>query len=376
MQPITPNPDQNPQGSHEQFIGRDVNLVATELGIEESVIRFLEHEYTDVFERNGVDLHSRLYDDRRVRLLKAIHQLLMTEQCSPDDVRRHLGCSASETSTSRIIAITSGKGGVGKTTVALNLALAFARENRKTLVVDADLGLANVHVLAGVTPKVTLLDVVEGRATLDNAITDGPGGVRILCGCSGVSRMAERSKRLAAILSSELRFLATRFDRIIIDTGAGISRQVLRFLELAEDIVVIATPDLSSTLDAYSVIKTAHEKKLKGRIHLLANLAPDEAAATAIANKINACAAKFLNDGTSYLGFIPSDDMVRNAGQTRIPLLLSHPDGITARNIGIAAENLLYVETADVDQILAATSPSAVGTRPKGPGKRQDELEL
>jgi flagellar biosynthesis protein FlhG len=364
MEALPPQANDDASSEHAKFAGRDVNLVATELGIEESVIRFLEHEYSDIFERNAVDLNSRHYDERRVRLLQAVHQLLMTEDCSPKDVRRHLGCSENGTGNCRVVAITSGKGGVGKTTVALNLALAFVLEGRRTLVIDADLGLANVHVLAGINPKVTLLDVVEGRVSLNNAITDGPAGVRILCGCSGVSRMAERSKRLAAIISSQLQFLAAKFDRIIIDTGAGISRQVVRFLEIAEDIVVIATPDLSSTLDAYSVIKTVHEKRFKGRIHLLANQAPDEASATAIANKINTCAAKFLNGSTSYLGFIPAEDIVRRAGQTRIPLLISHPESITARNIGIAAENLLYMETADLGQILTETSQTAVGTRP------------
>ena len=161
----------------------------------------------------------------------------------------------------RVIAVTSGKGGVGKTTVSVNLAVALRAscQDSRILLFDADLGMANVHIFAGVTPRGTLLDVIEGRATMAQILTTGPGGIRIACGASGVAGLADVDERVISRLGDELMGLANDFDILLIDTGAGISAQVMHFLALAHEMIVVTTPNLAAILDAYGVIKVARE---------------------------------------------------------------------------------------------------------------------
>lgn len=361
----------SPEGQSGNSAPRDVQWVSKTTEIEESLIRFIEHDYRDIFDRNGINLESRTYEDQRVRLLKAIHQLIVHEDCAPGDVRQKLGFDEKTHTKPRVIAVTSGKGGVGKTTVALNLAIALAQQDKRTLVLDADLGLANIHVLAGLNPKATVCDVVEGRASLCDAIVEGPGKVSLLCGISGVSQMSDRSRRMATIVENELKFLALKFDNVIIDTGAGISKHVVHFLSLADDIIVVATPDLTSTLDAYGMIKTVHEAELKGRVYLFANEAQDDNEANGIMNKLNACSSRFLDVAISYLGYLRGDDAIRQAGQMRVPVLLSQPDSEASRQIRMAAHKLLAEGKVDLELALSKLDEGPPGKRKGRSGEKR-----
>lgn len=310
---------------------RSIHDVAHEIGIEESRIRFFEVEFRDVFEAQGVELFDRSYSGIRLELLRRINTLISEEHVAPDQVRRALISSIPRRPTlPQVIAITSGKGGVGKTTIAVNLAIALSRTRLRVLLLDADLGLGNVHVFAGVTPVRTFTDLLDGKAVLDEVMIDGPGGVKYVCGESGVLRPAGLDSKLTSCLNRELAGVAGRIDVVLVDTGAGLSPQVMDFLAMADDIVVVATPNIASTLDAYGMVKVAREQSFRGRPHLIVNQVTGKTQAASVAGRISSCAERFLGTGPSLLGYLVHDPMVEWSNQERRPLMLSHPDSANA----------------------------------------------
>jgi flagellar biosynthesis protein FlhG len=254
------------------------------------------------------------------------------------EVRAELNATFRRT---RTIAITSGKGGVGKTTFSVNFAVACAQLGRRVLLFDADFGMANVHIYTGVNPKITLLDLVDGRVPIEELILPGPGGIQMICGASGVSRLSDLSILALESLSRQLLRAAAEFDVLIIDTAAGISSAVTHFLSLAQDSIVLATPALASTLDAYGVIKLAHETRLATRLHLLVNQAADEQDAARVRERIAGCAERYLNTPVRALGFLERDAAFERSSQSRRPLLLGDPGNVNAKRItSIAAQFL------------------------------------
>ncbi len=243
-----------------------------------------------------------------------------------------------------VIAVTSGKGGVGKTTISVNLAVALAEQGKRVLLFDADLGMANAHLFAGVTPRGTLLDVVEGRASLHQILTPGPGGTQIACGASGVTALADLGGQTIGWLAKEILGLAGIFDVVVIDTGAGISAQVTQFLQIAHEIVVVTTPNIAAILDAYGVVKVVRESRLPARISLLVNQVRDEVEAGATFDRIMSCAQRFLAFEPENLGFVKRESAVEKANQNRQPLLIAHPASANARRIRDSAARLTSQE--------------------------------
>jgi flagellar biosynthesis protein FlhG len=306
--------------------------VCRSTGIEPSRIRFIEREFEEYFEG------SATFDARQVDLFNKIHRMLFVEGKSPLAIRREL---PGEQRCLKIIAVTSGKGGVGKTTMSLNLAIAMAARGLRTLLLDADMGLGNVHVFAGIAPRGSMLDLIDGRQAVENLLTPGPGGIHVLCGNSGSARMADLPPEIIGRMEHELAALGANFDIMIIDTGAGISSQVTRFLAMADEIVVVTTPNIAATLDAYGIIKVMREQAIRGQIHLLVNQADGEAQAHAVCEKIRACSERFLQYPLAILGSVMRDPKMEEANQSRKPLLLSQPDHPNARMIARFAEKLL-----------------------------------
>lgn len=314
---------------------RTIEEVCRLTGIEPSRVRFIEREFGEYFGHGNAGEAS--FDARHVELLRRIHRLLFEQGRSPFDIRREL---SSDLRRLKIIAVTSGKGGVGKTTVSLNLAIAMAARGRRTLLLDADLGLGNVHVFAGIAPRGSMMDLVEGRQSAKNLLTPGPGNIQVLCGSSGSARLADLSPESIARLGHELAALGESFDVMVIDTGAGISSQVTRFLAMADEIVVVTTPNIAATLDAYGVIKVMREESMRGNVHLLVNQADDEAQSRAVAEKIRACCDRFLKYSPAILGGVMRDSAVEEANQTRKPIPLSRPEHPHARMMAQIAEKI------------------------------------
>ncbi len=241
----------------------------------------------------------------------------------------------------QVVGVTSGKGGVGKTTISLNLAIAFAQEGQRVLLLDGDLGMANVHVYAGIQPRGTILEVINGTRTLADSVAPGPGGIHILCGQSGVSGAADLEPRWIEYLGSKLRRASSEYDVLLIDTGAGISAQVMSFLGFADEIIVVATPNLASTLDAYGVVKIIRETKIGGRIHLLINRAESAEQAGKLYGRIAACSRQFLQFEPASLGFLAHDAGYEASNQSRTPLILGEPNHEGAHRFSELARQLL-----------------------------------
>jgi flagellar biosynthesis protein FlhG len=297
-------------------------------------LQFIEQSFADLLTSCAGAL-GRPRED----VIRWVHQRVFVDHAPVGTVRLELHQHCRKT---RLIAVTSGKGGVGKTTVSVNLSLAFAARGLRVLLFDADLGLANVHVFAGVNPSITLLDVMDGRATLPAAVVPGPiPGLDLICGASGIGRLADLPAQTLEAIGRELVQLASRYDLLLIDTGAGVSASVMYFLRLVQEVVLISTPNLAATLDAYGMIKLAREQRLPANFHLLLNQADDADQAAQAAARITGCALRFLQFQPKDLGFLQRDPAMEAASFARHPLVLSRPDHVNSQRLTHIAAVLL-----------------------------------
>ncbi|MDH4246940.1 MAG: MinD/ParA family protein [Deltaproteobacteria bacterium] len=233
----------------------------------------------------------------------------------------------------RVIAMTSGKGGVGKTNLVLNLAISLAALQRQVFVLDADMGLANVDVLLGLTPPYTLEHVMKGQREVSEVVVTGPRGVRILPSSSGISEMSEMSYEEQMRLFQELSRLDEDIDYLFIDTGAGISSNVLRFNASAGEVVVVANPEPTAITDAYALIKLLAIKYHVRDFSLIANSVRSEADGQAVYERLNGVCTQFLRISLNFLGSVPFDEYMHKAVRKQVPLVESFPSSPAAKSI-------------------------------------------
>jgi flagellar biosynthesis protein FlhG len=244
----------------------------------------------------------------------------------------------------RITAITSGKGGVGKTFVAANLAAALARQGHKVLVLDADLGLANLDVVLNLFPKITLHDVFTGKSTLNEAILPAPGGFSVLLAGSGMVEYSRMTPEVRDQLQKVIDEVAPRFDHVLLDTGAGISDVVLYTVSLASDVIVVATPEPTSMTDAYATIKVLANTQGRRAVQVLVNQVRRPGEGRTVKQQLQTVVDRYVSPGLDspmrldLLGEIPTDSAVREAVLKRQLLLVTMPGTPAAVAIsGIAA---------------------------------------
>lgn len=234
-------------------------------------------------------------------------------------------------SHAHIIAVTSGKGGVGKTFVSANLAAALTRHGLKVLVLDADLGLANLDVVLNLYPKVTLHDVFTGRAQLQDAIVTAPGGFHVLLAGSGMVEYSRLTPEVRNQLINVIDTLAPRYDVVLLDTGAGISDVVLFSVSLANEVLIVATPEPTSLTDAYAAIKVLSTQQKRHNMRLVVNQAARPGDGRAITGQLQQVLNRFVTTVSGqpmrliHMGDIPADKAVREAVMRRQLLLQSMP---------------------------------------------------
>jgi len=226
----------------------------------------------------------------------------------------------------RVIAVSSGKGGVGKTNSVVNLAVAFSRMGKRVFLLDADLGLGNLDVLLGLSPKYNLGHLLSGERTMEEIVIEGPAGIMILPASSGVQELTRLDSEQRMALTSHIENMVMDIDIMIIDTGAGISDNVLFFNMAAQEIVVVVTSEPTSLTDAYALIKVLLRKHGERTFRLLVNSVKSRKQGLDVYRKLSLAAERFLNISVDYLGCVLQDENVPRAVSRQMAVMELYPD--------------------------------------------------
>ncbi len=251
----------------------------------------------------------------------------------------------------RVITVTSGKGGVGKTNISINLAIQLTRLGKRVVVFDADFGLANIEVLLGVRPQFNLADMMFRGKDLTDIITQGVEGISFISGGSGIQELASMNREQVMFLTSRLIALDKFADIIIVDTGAGISDSVLEFVLASTEVLLIATPEPTSITDAYALLKALNRKKEFVKedtsIKMISNLVKNDAEGQNVYEKMSVVSDKFLHIPINYLGPVPMDEQITKAVMRQKPVSVLNPDAPSSKAIKQIAEKLLELDGAE-----------------------------
>jgi flagellar biosynthesis protein FlhG len=239
------------------------------------------------------------------------------------------------------MAVTSGKGGVGKTTVVTNLAVALARRGQRVIVLDADLGLANIDVLLGLNPSYTLLHVLRGERRITEVCVAGPAGIQIIPAATGVEELTRLSTTDRLLLLEQMDSLDGAFDILLIDTAAGISSNVLYFNTAAHEVIVLVTPEPTALTDAYALMKVLATRHNVRRFLVLVNQAGGDGEARRTYAQLARVAERFIGIGLDYLGYVPFDDAVPRSVREQVPLIEKMPASPVGRSLGVLADGLI-----------------------------------
>lgn len=240
----------------------------------------------------------------------------------------------------KVIAVTAGKGGVGKTNVAVNLSIALAQKNKKVMLLDADLGLGNVDIMLGLNNKYNLSHVIQGLCSLNDIILHGPNGIRVIPAASGAEFMAELTPKDHAGIIDSFNELTDDLDYMIIDTAAGISDTVLSFTRSSQELIVVSGDEPTSLADTYALIKVMSKRFGWTHFHILANMVRKLRDGRTLFNKLFKLSEQFLDVKLEYLGAIPFDEHVYQALKKQKPVILEFPESTAAHAMKEVAETV------------------------------------
>lgn len=254
--------------------------------------------------------------------------------------------------SARVITVTSGKGGVGKTNTSVNLAIQFRKMGKKVIIIDADFGLANIEILFGILPRMNLADLIFKGKDIEEIITVGPMGVEFISGGSGIQELTHLSREQLYYIIEKLNLLDKLADIIIIDTGAGISTNVIEFIMASKEILVVTTPEPTSITDSYALLKALRKIEdypmEEATIHIVTNRISNKKEGEDIFTKLDLVVKKFLNIELHYLGLIPQDNHLQKAVIEQNPLSISYPNAPATRAYEEIANKILSGSDAPV----------------------------
>ncbi|WP_319557794.1 MinD/ParA family protein [Thiomicrorhabdus sp.] len=230
----------------------------------------------------------------------------------------------------RVIAVASGKGGVGKTNVSVNLGVALSKLGNRVLLMDADMGLANVDIMLGLQTSYNLSHVLSGEKTLKEVIVEGPAGLKVIPAASGIRRMAQLSLMENAGIVHAFSELADELDVLLVDTAAGIAESVVNFCRAAQEVIVVVTDEPASITDAYALIKVLSRDYQVTRFRILANMSISALQGKQLYDKLARVAEQFLDVQVDFLGSVPQDNALREAVQRQIPVTIHRPQSAAA----------------------------------------------
>lgn len=242
-------------------------------------------------------------------------------------------------SATRTIVITSGKGGVGKTSLSVSLAIAIAQDGKSVTLLDADLGLANINVILGIIPKYNLYHVIKGKKKLKDIIIEVPEGIKIIAGASGFQQLANLDVKQRDEFIHSIAELAND-DFLIVDTGAGISQNVLSFVMAADEVIVVTTPEPTAITDAYGIIKAIASQSNEKHIKLIVNRAQSVAEGKRVAQRVINIAGQFLNIRVEELGFVYEDLYVPKSVRNQKPFIVSYPNSKASGCVKVIADRI------------------------------------
>ncbi|MBD8941784.1 MAG: MinD/ParA family protein [Clostridiales bacterium] len=255
---------------------------------------------------------------------------------------------------SRIITVTSGKGGVGKTSVSINLAIQFRLQGKSVIIFDADFGLANIEVMIGAIPKYNLSDLIYRGKDLNDIIMKGPMDIGFISGGSGISGFGDLTKEQLTYLVYKIKELESMADIIIIDTGAGISSAVMDFVVVSNEVILVTTPEPTSITDSYSLLKALNKRddfdKSQNHIKIVANRVRSYEEGANLYNKLNVVVNKFLNFNIEFLGIIENDENMSKAVIQQKPISMAYPNSKGAKSFKKISDTLLEKKTTDEDE--------------------------
>lgn len=225
----------------------------------------------------------------------------------------------------RVIAVTGGKGGVGKTSISVNLAAALAAAGRRVMLLDGDLGLANVDVFLGLSPRYTLAHVLAGERTLDEILIDAPQGFKVVPAASGLANLANLDAAAHLALVQAFSSLASRLDALIVDTAAGIAHGVTQFSQAAQHVLVVICDEPASLTDAYALVKVLSKQHGVTRFRVVANMARTRGAGSELFRRFERVTGRFLDVVLDYAGEIPEDESLRRSIRSQRPVTEAYP---------------------------------------------------
>lgn len=253
--------------------------------------------------------------------------------------------------SARIITVCSGKGGVGKSNFTLNFALALKAMGKRVLLFDADIGMANIDVLMGVSASYNLYHLLKREADIGKIIQIGPGDLPFIAGGSGMDELFSLSESDLNYFTTQIGQIADTMDFILFDTGAGLSKETMKFITSADDCLVVTTPEPTAITDAYALIKVVNNAHPDVSFKLIVNQAGDEKEARATSDKIRMAASRFLQLDISFLGHISSDTHVVQAVKKQVPFSVAFPNSAAAKDVHRLALSYLAVESAETTKV-------------------------